>query len=50
LGLILDDPLDGFAALELHSLGDGGREVDVPLLAFLALDQLDLSRESHVAI
>ena len=43
----MDDPLDDLALGELHGLGDGGREVDVPLLAGLALDELDFGRESR---
>jgi hypothetical protein len=44
---VFDKPLDGFAARKLHGLGKGGRKVDVPLLAGLALDELDLGGESH---
>src|SRR5487761_1686966 len=45
--LVLDDPLDNLAAAELHGLGDGGGEVDVPLLTVLALDELHFGGESH---
>jgi hypothetical protein len=33
MGLIGHDPLDCFALLKLHGLDQGGREIDVPLLA-----------------
>jgi AcrR family transcriptional regulator len=33
MGLIGHDPLDCFALLKLDGLGQGGREIDVPLLA-----------------
>ena len=39
--LVLDRPLDGFTASEIHSLSDSGGEVDVPLFAGLALDELN---------
>ena len=42
LPLVLDDPLHDLSALKLHRAGHGGGKVDVPLLALLALDQLDL--------
>lgn len=42
--LVLDGPLDGFTAGEIHGLSDGRGEVDVPLLAGLAFDELDFSR------
>ena len=45
--LVLDGPLDSFPASEVHGLRDGRREVDVPLLAGLAFDELDFSREAH---
>jgi hypothetical protein len=44
---ILDGPLDGFTAGEVHGLSEGGGEVDVPLLAGLALDELNFGGESH---
>jgi hypothetical protein len=46
--LVFDGPLDGFAARESHGLSEGGREVDVPLLASAAFDELDFGRETHV--
>ena len=46
-GFVLDEPLNGFAAGELHGLGDGGRQVDVPLFAGLALNELDFGRKTH---
>jgi len=48
--LILNGPLDGFTAGEVHGLRDGRREVDVPLLAGLAFDELDFSRKAHSEI
>ena len=42
-----DGPLDLFAFLELHALSDRGREVDVPLLAGLAFDELNFSWITH---
>ena len=41
VGFILDDPLDDFPLGELHGLSDGGGEVDVPLFAVLATNELD---------
>ena len=48
-GLVLDEPLDGLSALELHRLGDCGGEVDIPLLGVFSFDKLDFGWESHVA-
>ena len=45
--LVLDGPLDGFTAGEVQRLSEGRGEVDVPLLAGLTFDELDLSREAH---
>jgi hypothetical protein len=46
--LILDDnPLDGFSSIEFHGLGQGGGEIDAPLLAGLAANELNLGWESH---
>jgi hypothetical protein len=42
--LVLDRPLDGFTASEIHGLSDGGGKVDVPLFAGLALNELDFGR------
>jgi hypothetical protein len=46
-GLVLDGPLDGLAADEIHGLGEGGGEVDIPLLAGLTFNELDFGRETH---
>ena len=46
--LVLDGPLDGFTARELHGLSQGRGEVDIPLLAGFALNELNLSREAHI--
>ena len=45
--LVLDDPLDDLALAELEGVGHRRGEVDVPLLAVLALDDLNLGRMSH---
>jgi hypothetical protein len=45
--LVLNGPLDGFTAGEVHGLSDGRGEIDIPLLAGLAFDELDFGRESH---
>jgi hypothetical protein len=41
--LVLNGPLDGFTAGEVHGLSDGRGEVDIPLLAGFAFDELDFS-------
>jgi hypothetical protein len=50
MGLIGHDPLDFFALLKLHGLGQSGREIDVPLLTLFALNELHLSWETHLRI
>jgi hypothetical protein len=45
--LVLDGPLDGFAASKIHGLSEGGGEGDIPLLAGLAFDELDFSGKTH---
>ena len=45
--LVLDEPLDGFAAGEVHGLGEGGGEVDIPLFTGLAFNELDFGGEAH---
>ena len=45
--LVLDGPLDGFTAGEVQGLSDCRGEVDIPLLAGLAFDELNFSREAH---
>jgi hypothetical protein len=45
--LVLDGPLDGFAARKIHGLRQSGKEVDIPLLASLAMDELDFGGKSH---
>jgi hypothetical protein len=45
--LVLYQPLDRFTPRELHGLGQGGGEVDIPLLAGLALDELDFGGKAH---
>jgi hypothetical protein len=45
--LVLDAPLDDFAAREIHGLGESGGKVDVPLLASFAFDELDFGGETH---
>jgi hypothetical protein len=44
---VADHPLDDLAFLEFHRPCDGGGEVDVPLRAVLALDELDLRGVAH---
>ena len=46
--LVLDGPLDGFTAREVQGLSDSGREIDIPLLAGLALDELYFSGEGQL--
>jgi hypothetical protein len=45
--LVFDGPLDGFAARELHGLSESRGEVDVPLFAGFAFDELDFGGETH---
>ncbi len=45
--LVLDGPLDGLAAGEVHGLGEGGGKVDIPLFAGFAFDELDFGGEAH---
>ena len=47
VALISDGPLNTLAFGEFHCLSNGRGEVDVPLLAFFALDELNLSWISH---
>jgi len=47
VGLVFDDPFDDFPFLELHGLGNRSGEVDVVLLAGLAMDELDFGRKPH---
>jgi hypothetical protein len=44
---VLDGPLDGFTAGEVHGLRDGRGEVNVPLFAGLAFDELDFGGKTH---
>lgn len=44
---VLDAPFNGLTAGEVHGLSEGGGEVDIPLLAGLTFDELDLGRETH---
>jgi hypothetical protein len=45
--VVLDGPFDGFTAREVHGLRDGRGEVDVPLFAGLAFDELNFGGEAH---
>lgn len=45
--LVLDGPLNGFTAGELHRLSESGGEIDIPLLAGFAFDELNFGRETH---
>ena len=48
VGLVLDNPFDGFAFLELHGFSHSGWEVDVVLVGSLfAGDELDFGWVSH---
>ena len=47
VALVGDGPLHVFALGKIHALGDGRRKVDVPLLAFLALNELNFSWITH---
>jgi hypothetical protein len=47
--LVLDGPLDGFTAREIHGLGESGGEIDIPLLAGLTFDELDFGGKTHKA-
>jgi hypothetical protein len=49
MALVGNGPLHVFALGKIHSLGDGRRKVDVPLLTFLALNQLNFSWITHNA-
>ena len=44
---VLEDPLHVLAVVELACLSQSRGEVDIPLLAALALDGLDFGGESH---
>ena len=44
---VSDGPLDILAFGEVHGLRDGGGEVDVPLLTFFALDELNFGWIAH---
>jgi hypothetical protein len=45
--LVGNGPLNVFALGKIHSLGDGRRKVNVPLLTFLALNELNFSGITH---
>ena len=46
--LILDDPLDGLALVEIHGIGYCRWKVYVPLIRpLLTLNELNLSGETH---
>ena len=47
---VLDDPFDDFTPGELHGLGHGGGEVNVPLCAFCSFDELYFSGVTYSAI
>jgi hypothetical protein len=47
MALVGNGPLNIFALGKIHSLGDGRRKVDVPLLTFLALNKLNFSWITH---
>jgi hypothetical protein len=43
----MNQPLKALAFGEVHGLGESGGEVDVPLLAVLAVDTLNFYWEAH---
>ena len=45
--LVFDGPLDRLTADEVHGLGQGGGEVDIPLFAGLTFNELDFGGEPH---
>ena len=47
MAFIGNNPLDDLSLAELHGLSHRGREIDIPLFAALALDELNFSWESH---
>ena len=48
VAFIGNGPLNILSFGEIHGLGDGAREVDVPLLTFLALNELNFGGLSHM--
>ncbi len=49
MALVGDDPFNCLAFVKLHGLCDGRGEIDVPLLAGFAVDELNFGWESHAA-
>src|SRR5688572_23995203 len=47
MAFVGDDPIDGLPLGKLHGLSHCGGEVDIPLLAGSAFDDLDFGWESH---
>ena len=47
VAFIGDGPLDAFALGEVHGLSNGSWEVDVPLLTFFTLNELNFSWITH---
>ena len=47
LTLVFYDPLDRLSADKFHCLSNGGRKIDIPLLAVFSLDELHFGRKSH---
>ena len=50
MAFVGDGPFDILALGEVHRLSDGRREVDIPLLAGFAFDELNFSWISHGSI
>jgi hypothetical protein len=50
IGFIGDDPLDPFSFLEFHGLSDSRGEINVPLLTFFSLNDLDFGGKTHVCL
>jgi hypothetical protein len=47
MAFVGNSPLNILTFGEIHGLGEGGGEVDVPLMALFTLDELDFSWETH---
>lgn len=47
MAFVSDSPLDVFAFGEVHGLSDGSGKVDIPLLTFFALDELNFGWVTH---
>ena len=50
MSFVSNGPLDVLAFLEIHALGNSRREVDLPLLTFFALYELNFSWVTHMGM